>query len=138
MIIKVVAAIIRNHKEEILFAQRSLDATSCAGLWEFPGGKISDSESEEQALKRELTEELSMVVEIEHAFATSIYRENHNDGQRAKEIHLKSYLVRALSDNYELRVHEKVLWLKKEKAQNLHLAPADIPIYEKLLVTNWP
>ena len=34
--------------------------------------------------------------------------------------------------------HENVLWLKKEKAQDLKLAPADIPIFQKLLITNWP
>ena len=59
--INVVAGILRNAEGCILLAERIADP-AMQGLWEFPGGKISDGESAEDALCRELSEELGIVV----------------------------------------------------------------------------
>ena len=59
--INVVAGILRNAEGCILLAERIADP-AMQGLWEFPGGKITDGESAEDALCRELSEELGIVV----------------------------------------------------------------------------
>jgi hypothetical protein len=47
-------------------------------------------------------------------------------------------LAQTRNENFKLNVHEEAIWLQKEKAQNFDFAPADIPIFEKLLITSWP
>lgn len=60
--VHVVAAVIRNAQQEILLALRPSDK-HMGGLWEFPGGKCESGESAQQALARELHEELGIVIE---------------------------------------------------------------------------
>src|SRR5690554_1261740 len=60
--VHVVAAVIRNAQQQILLALRPSDK-HMGGLWEFPGGKCEANESPEQALMRELYEELKIVIE---------------------------------------------------------------------------
>src|SRR5690554_3990427 len=60
--VHVVAAVIRNAQQQILLALRPSDK-HMGGLWEFPGGKCEANESPEQALMRELYEELGIVIE---------------------------------------------------------------------------
>ena len=60
--IKVVAAIIRNKKGEVFSAKR--DYGFLKGKWEFPGGKVKDGENDEEALKREIKEELLTDIDV--------------------------------------------------------------------------
>ena len=62
--IDVVAAIIRNKDGKILIAQRNFHKAQ-GGLWEFPGGKIEAHETREEAIKREIKEELDMDIEVD-------------------------------------------------------------------------
>ena len=55
--LNVVALVLENHQGEILVAKRA-DHKHLGGMWEFPGGKVEDGESQLQALKREILEEL--------------------------------------------------------------------------------
>lgn len=57
--IRVVVGVIENSAGEILIARRQ-EGQHLAGLWEFPGGKIEDGEAPEQALDRELKEEINL------------------------------------------------------------------------------
>ncbi len=125
--LEVVAAIICNNKNEVLFAQKLRTAKNSANLWEFPGGKVDDGESHEQALCREILEELNLSIEINKHFISNTHE------YPFAVIHLHSYLAISKSDMFENREHQKVIWLQKEKAQNFIFAPADIPVYEKLL-----
>ena len=61
--IHVVAAVITDARGRILLARRT-DGRDLAGLWEFPGGKCEPGESPEQALVRELQEELGINVQV--------------------------------------------------------------------------
>src|SRR3984885_1161371 len=63
--VRVVAGVLRDGDGRILIAQRPA-GKHMAGFWEFPGGKIAPGESGEQALARELTEELGVAVERCH------------------------------------------------------------------------
>lgn len=73
--IHVAAAVLRNRAGEVLLARRA-DHVHQGGLWEFPGGKVETGESFERALRRELTEELGVLVQehrplirVRHAYA---------------------------------------------------------------------
>ena len=57
--VRVVAAVLRDERGRVLIAQRPA-GKHMAGYWEFPGGKIAAGESSEQALRRELAEELGV------------------------------------------------------------------------------
>ena len=61
--IEVVAGVIRDRRGRILLARRTEDR-DLAGLWEFPGGKHEPGETPEDALKRELREELGIEIEV--------------------------------------------------------------------------
>lgn len=65
--IRVVAAIIQNESNEFLITQRMPQARY-GGFWEFPGGTVEDGESPEEALIRELKEELNITVEVNGFF----------------------------------------------------------------------
>lgn len=65
--IAVVVAVVINANNEVLIAKRPLQK-HCGGLWEFPGGKIHDGESELQALTRELQEECGITIEAAERF----------------------------------------------------------------------
>ncbi|MCB0357399.1 MAG: (deoxy)nucleoside triphosphate pyrophosphohydrolase [Bdellovibrionales bacterium] len=131
-ITEVVAAIICNSQREILFAQKSSTAQTNAHLWEFPGGKIKIGETPEKALIREIAEELSLPIIVESLFMSHLHKYSFGN------IHLHAYLATCKSSEVQLHEHQKIVWLKKEKAQSLNFAPADIPIFQKLLITNWP
>ena len=119
--IKVVGAIIENSNSEILCALRSPNM-SMPNLWEFPGGKIENGESNGQAIEREIEEELSCKVE---------YIEDFNDNTHEYEnlITVKCKLIEGTPTTSE---HSKLIWLKRENLDSLKWAPADIPAVGEL------
>ena len=77
--ITVVAAIIRRN-DRILITQRFNDV-HLAGLWEFPGGKVEPGESLDEALRREILEELGIRIQLEDEFFTA---EHHYPGRSVR------------------------------------------------------
>ena len=124
--ILVVAAIIKKQNK-YLIAKRSSHKEH-GGRWEFPGGKVEDSESYEDSLIRELQEELEMTVEIESLITTS----KHDYEQFS--IELIAYKCIYKTSNFKLTDHDKYEWVKPNDLLNWKLAPADIPIAEKLII----
>lgn len=127
--INVVAGIIRNNENKILIAQRNL-RKSQGGLWEFPGGKIEPNETMEDAIVREIKEELDMDIIFESYFDEKkyIYPE--------KEINLIALNCKFIGDNYRLLEHERVEWISLEQFDNFEFAPADVYFVEKLKTNN--
>ena len=88
--------------------------------WEFPGGKIEPGESAEQALKRELREELG----IEAAIGPLITRIRHNY-RHGGAVDLQFFAVRDFTGEMENRVHAQVRWERLENLPEFDFLPAD-------------
>lgn len=123
--IDVVAAIIKNAEGKILIAQRNLKKSQ-GGLWEFPGGKIEPNETKEQAIVREIKEELNMDILCDSYFDEKVYE--YPD----KTIRLIALNCSMISDSYEVLEHEQIKWIKVEEFNNYEFAPADIYFIEKI------
>ena len=123
--INVVAGIIRNNDNKILIAQRNIKKSQ-GGLWEFPGGKIENDETMEEAIVREIKEELDMDIVFESYFDEKkyIYPE--------KEINLIALNCRIIGEKYKVLEHEKVEWITVEEFDNFEFAPADVYFVNKL------
>lgn len=129
--IEVVAAIIK-HKDKILSVQRphhKLDYIS--EKFEFPGGKIEVGETREQALNRELKEELEINTEIGSHLITVEHR--YPDF----ELTMHAYMVNVDSQEITLTEHITQLWLIKEDMYSVDWAAADIPVVDKLNAIEW-
>jgi len=123
----VVAGIITN-KRKVLCAQRGKNKFNyISEKFEFPGGKIEDYETDEQCLKREILEELSLNIEINDFYMLVDHK--YPDFQ----LIMKVYLCSSSNRNLTLKEHISCRWLDKKKIENLDWAEADIPIVKRLL-----
>ncbi len=120
----VAAAVIRKNGK-VLIAQRA-SGEHLETFWEFPGGKIEKGETPEQCLKRELFEEFGIDVKIGPFIAESRFC------YKSKNIRLLAYEVAYLGGDFSLKVHSAIAWVTLGEMANYSLAPADIPIAEKL------
>lgn len=129
--VHVVGAIIENDQQEILCALRGPEMT-LPNYWEFPGGKIEKGESKEEALKREIREELGCVIEVfEHIEDTTYEYEK-------VIVRLETFMAKVISGIPVVSEHAEIKWVSKEDLPTLNWAPADIPAIEKLtnIITN--
>jgi 8-oxo-dGTP diphosphatase len=125
--IEVVAAIIV-FEDEILCVQRPPNKLEyISHKFEFPGGKIEDKETNEEALCRELKEELNINPRIDDLFLTVIHP--YPDF----ELIMHSYLCQADTKTITLNEHISSQWLQKEELLTLDWAAADLPIVHRLL-----
>lgn len=125
--IEVVAAIIV-FEEKILCVQRGENKLPyISKKYEFPGGKIEANESKEDALRREISEELHMSVEIGASFLTV----THEYPDFVLTMH--SFICTVYEPSVTLTEHIDFKWLTKSELPKLDWAAADIPIVEKLL-----
>lgn len=122
--IKVAAAIIKDG-DKILIAQRLKG--EFAGQWEFPGGKVEPNESVEQALERELMEEMESKIQIDQYFMTAEY------DYPTFHLSMDCFLCKLKSDEIHLHDHTAYQWLDiKDPIEQTNWIPADIQIIEKL------
>lgn len=121
---QVTAAIIRKGSK-ILIAKRAPNK-HLSGYWEFPGGKIEECETPQECLRRELREELGIIVNV-----GSFFMENeHHYGD--KIIQLKAYECEHISGNIILNDHDQIEWVDTSEFVNFEFAPADIPFIKAL------
>ena len=121
--IEVVAAIIR--KDDLIFAtQRGYG--DFKDWWEFPGGKMEAGETPEEALKREIREELSTEINVDEFLCTVEY------DYPAFHLTMHCYLCSLLSEALHLNEHEAARWLKLEDLDSVDWLPADKVVVEKL------
>lgn len=129
--IEVVAAIII-HNAEILSVQRPQHKLEyISQKFEFPGGKIEAGETREQALNRELQEELEIKADIGNHVITVVHE--YPDF----ELTMHVYIVKVDTKDITLTEHKSQLWLTKETINSVDWAAADIPIVDKLNSIEW-
>ena len=126
-VIQVVGAAIINDNGELLCAQRGYG--SLIGKWEFPGGKVEKGETDQQALAREIKEELSIDVEVE-----DLIDENYNE-YSDKNINLKVYRCKYVSGVINDTEHQALAWKRPDVVESLDWAEADKPIVDTYLDT---
>lgn len=125
-VINVVCAIMEDSSGGIFVAKRP-KGKSLAGYWEFPGGKVEKGEVPQEALEREIREELNVSIsvgdrlpasECEYEFGTVVL-----------------HPFWAKIENGEIRLNEHVegKWVQGSELEKLGLAPADIPIARDLV-----
>lgn len=125
--IEVVAGIVI-FENKILCVQRGENKFPyISKKFEFPGGKVEIGESQEEALKRELEEELSITPKIKDLYLSVIHQ--YPDF----EITMHSYLCESESKNLNLTEHLSAEWLSVDNLDSLDWAEADIPIVKKLM-----
>ena len=129
--VHVVGAIIENENNEILCALRGPEMT-LPNYWEFPGGKIEDGETKEEALKREIKEELGCTIKVYEPIEDTTYEYDK------VIVRLETFMAKVISGTPVISEHAEIKWITREGLPALNWAPADIPAIEKLtnIITN--
>ena len=124
----VVAAALVDPDGRVLVSQRP-EGKSLAGLWEFPGGKVEQGERPEQALIRELDEELGIVVTeaclAPLTFASHAYAEMH--------LLMPLYVCRRWDGLVQSREGQALRWSRPAALRDLPMPPADAPLIPALV-----
>ncbi|UYL08338.1 (deoxy)nucleoside triphosphate pyrophosphohydrolase [Bdellovibrio sp. SKB1291214] len=124
----VVAAVIRRENDSekrILLVRRGPDQSG-AGFWEFPGGKVEPSESPEQALRREIDEELGIRIIV------GALIDEQDFAYPTKTIRLRVYESITSDVHITLTEHDAMKWLKPEEIVKEELSAADRPFVDLL------
>ena len=121
--IRVVAAIIIKN-EEVFATQRGYG--DFKGGWEFPGGKIDAGETPEEALVREIKEELDTEVEVIELLDTVEYDYSNF------HLSMDCFICSIKSGDLVLKEHEASQWLTKETLDSVNWLPADLGLIDKI------
>ena len=126
-LVLVAAVALINGQGQVLLAERPR-GKSMAGLWEFPGGKVEAGERPEQALVRELYEELGIVVKemflTPFAFASYGYESFH--------LVMPLFLCRAWSGEVQPKEQQAFAWVSPHDLHTYDVPPADVPLILQL------
>jgi len=122
---EVVAAVIKDDFGKIFCCRRG-PGRALAGYLEFPGGKIERYESNEEALKREIFEELSSEILVEELIETVKY------DYKNTHINMHVYFCKLVRGSLELSEHTEKFWLEASKLNEESFAPADRSVVRKL------
>jgi len=127
--IQVLAAVIIND-QKILCVQRGTHKYPyLTNKWEFPGGKMEAGESQEQTIRREIREELSMEIQpIKHLLS-------HTHHYPDFSIELHTWLCATVGEGMELNEHQAFVWLEVKDLKELDWAGADVAVVEILNIT---
>lgn len=122
--IHVVAAIIKRD-QDILIAKRGYGQFK--GMYEFPGGKVEPHESQEEALKRELLEEMHVHIEVDY-----LYDHIHYEYPDFI-LEMDCYRCHLLDEHITLTEHLDYRWMNPSLSyDDIDIIPADISLFEKM------
>ncbi|MCC8137698.1 MAG: (deoxy)nucleoside triphosphate pyrophosphohydrolase [Clostridiales bacterium] len=117
--IHVVAAVIR-HENKIFATQRGYGEFKDG--WEFPGGKVEPGETEQEALAREIREELDTVIEVGEQITRVEY------DYPTFHLSMNCFWAEVVSGDLVLKEHEAARWLSKEELYSVEWLPADLEL----------
>ena len=126
--IKVVAAVIKavnKNGEDIIFATQRGYGEFKDG-WEFPGGKIEEGETPQEALKREIMEELDTEISVGELIDTIEY------DYPTFHLSMDCFWCEVIKGNLVLKEAEDAKWLKKDELAKVDWLPADVELIEKI------
>jgi 8-oxo-dGTP diphosphatase len=126
-IIEVVAAIIKENNHYLCVQRNVSKYAYISEKYEFPGGKVEPGETQENALRREIQEELNLRISNLEFFTTISYK--YPDFK----ITMHCYLCTAEHYDLILKEHIAYKWLSKQDLKNLDWAAADVPVVNKLI-----
>ena len=118
-VINVVAAAIK--KDGLIFCAQRPEGKSLGGFWEFPGGKLENGETPEDALIREIKEEFDSEIEVISFLNEASYEYDFGI------VTMKTYLSKLINGELKLLEHQDSKWLPIEALSELEWAPVDIP-----------
>lgn len=121
--VRVVAAVIR--KDDKIFATQRGYGEFKDG-WEFPGGKIEEGETPEQALAREIKEELDTEIQVGKLIDTIEY------DYPKFHLSMDCFWCEIMQGGLELKEHEAARWLSKEELYSVDWLPADVGVVERV------
>ena len=125
--LEVVCGVIFDGEGRVLACRRSL-GQHLGGRWEFPGGKVDAGESHEGALRRELREELGVVVAVGERLGDAV---EWTDGEVS--IRLSAFRCVIVEGEAEALEHEEILWCESHDLGGLVWAEADVPFLAALI-----
>jgi len=130
-IIRVVAAIIKatNKKDEPIIFATQRGYGDFKGGWEFPGGKIEEGETPQEALVREIKEELETEISVGDLIDTIEY------DYPTFHLSMDCFWAEIVSGDLVLTEHAAAKWLTKEELDSVEWLPADITLIEKIRKT---
>ncbi|MDZ7795150.1 MAG: (deoxy)nucleoside triphosphate pyrophosphohydrolase [Spirochaetia bacterium] len=126
---RVSTAGIARRRDKFLVALRK-PGTSIGESWEFPGGKKEDSETPQQALKREFFEEFSIDILVGEKLCSDQFV------NRDQVYELSAYSVRLISDAFVLKEHQEIRWVSLDDLMHMPMADSDKKIVRCLRKSN--
>ena len=123
--IRVVAAIIRD-KDKIFATQRGYGEFKDG--WEFPGGKIEEGETPQDALKREIMEELDTEIKVGELIDTIEY------DYPTFHLSMDCFWAEVITGHLVLKEAEAAKWLTKEQLDSVDWLPADVTLIDKIRI----
>lgn len=115
------AAVVRDGR---VLAARRTEPPRLAGLWEFPGGKVEEGETDEQALVREIREELEVDIVVGERIGPDLLI-----GETAV---LRVHLATLVSGEPVLVDHDAIRWLAADELDEVPWIPVDAPVVDVL------
>jgi len=122
--IVVVAAVI--ERDGRFLVARRIEGTHLAGYWEFPGGKVHDGETQEDALHREIAEELN----ADLSSLRKIFQTAHRYPERTVELH---FFRCELTREPHPMLGQELRWITREEFGSLEFPPADAELIDGLI-----
>ena len=124
--LKVVCALIKRNNK-VLIARRKTGDEYVLGKWEFPGGKVDLNETDEDAIKREIEEELEITVKARSLIATTTHK------YPSKVVELKLYECNYISGEIKLHDHVEYAWVSINDLLGFDLAIADVSLVKTIM-----